>query len=287
MNPRKQQITAQRKDILEALDEYIYLTTKQLYAVLPKQGKATQGTWERGIRRATDLFEQAGFITHGPMYQERKNKRSGFATRLFVRFLTRQGAEKLAELRTQVGPGGIHVPPVPHYQRKPASLAHEAEISELHIALKKALKPPLKLHWLQKEIRKGTNPDAIFGIEDTSKPRDKSTYWFFVEIEKSRQGHWENGQSQLVTKLQSYDRYRMKGEVTKDWSYIRDFRVIVQVETSERMVNLLRKLSPILPHRSIWITSKELIEEKGILGSVFYTPKDFKDTSHSLTDLVR
>jgi hypothetical protein len=287
MIPQTQQITAQRKSILEALDEYVFLTTRQLYSVLPKQGTATQATWERGIRRAADLFEGAGFITHGPMYEERKNKRSGFATRLFVRFLTRKGAEKLAEFRTHVGAAGVRIPPVPHYQRKPASLAHEATISDLHISLKKGLTAPLRLHWRQKEIRKGTNPDAIFGIEDALKPRDKSTYWFFVEIEKSRQGHWQNGQSQLVTKLQSYDRYRATGDVTKDWPYIRDFRVIVQVETSERMVNLLKKLSPVLPHRAIWITSRELVEDIGILGSVFYTPKDFKDGSHSLLDLLR
>ncbi len=288
MNPRTQIITDLRREILEKLDTYIYLSTPQCYQVIPKRGEGRQETWERALRRALQLTEDAGFITHGPTYEEKKNKRSGFATRKWVYFLTREGAEALAELRSEITAGGIKVSPVPHYQRKPASLAHETAITEFHIALAEALsKTKCKLHWIQKDTRKGTNPDAIFGIEDTTRARDKSTHWFFLEMELSRPGNWKEGESQKVRKLKHYDTYRRGGELRKDWPFIGDFRVIFHEETNERMTNLLKKLAGILPYRFIWITSKELIQERGILEKVFFTPRNYKERANSILDLTQ
>lgn len=295
-SPRTQIITDLRRDILEALDKYIYLSTPQTYRVIPKRGTGRQETWERALRRALQLSEDAGFITHGPTYEEKKNKRSGFATRKWVYFLTRDGAEKLAELRSSVTPGGIKVPPVPHYQRKPLSLEHETGVSERHISLAEAIRtqPNLVLHAICNDLKKLEFPqaDRIFGIENTAAPRYSSTNWFMYEKERSRpnavrQTDDFGKQAGIVRKLIAYDKARKERSASKHWSFIADFRVVMELETNERMMNLLKKLAGILPYRFLWITSKELIQEKGILEKVFYTPKDWKERSASFLDLTQ
>jgi Replication-relaxation len=288
VTPRTQHITELRRDILEALDKYIFLTILQAFQVLPARGKGTEDTRVRALKRALHLLEDAGYVTHCPMYEEKRNTRSGFATRRFVYYMTRKGAEKLAAQRVKLTSAGIQIPKVPNYQRKPASLAHEAAITEFHISLEEAFQRHqyLKLHWFQKGIRKTTNPDAIFGIQDTRKPREKSTVWFFLEMEMSRAGNWKYGHDQKVRKLKRYEEYRRRGDVKRDWAFIADFRVIFHEETNGRMLNLLKKLEPLLPHRFIWLTSTELVREKGVLARVFYTPRDFKERSISILDLL-
>lgn len=276
MNPRADRITDLRKEILHALDRYLFASRPQLYRIIEKRGEGKQETWERAVRRALDLLERAGYITHGAVYEDNRASRQQVIRR-WVHYLTKKGAAAIA--------GGKP----PHHERKPASLLHEEAVTEFHLELEQALKahPSLKFHWLQRDIRKGTNPDAIFGIEDTTKPIDRSTHWFFLEIERCRAGNWKNGHDQKVRKLQRYTEYRTSGRLTRDWSFIGDFRVIFREETNERMMNLLRKLAPLLPYRFIWITSKELVREKGILERVFATPRDFRDSATLFLDLLQ
>jgi hypothetical protein len=289
MSAPTQVITDLRREILDKLDAYIYLTVAQCLRLIPKRGAGKYDTWEGSMKRALHLSEQAGLITHGQIYEERRNKRSGFATRRFVYFLTRPGAERLQQLRNVPTDHGITVPGVPHYQRRPASLAHEVTIVEFRIMLEEALRehPNLKLHWIQKDIRKGTNPDAIFGIENTAKPREKSTHWFFLEVELSRAGNWKGGESQKMRKAARYEEYRRTHEVTKDWPFIGDMRVIFHEETTERMLNVLRHFSLKLPYRFLWVTSKELLKDAGGLAPIFYTPKDYRQAACSFVQLVQ
>jgi hypothetical protein len=278
--PRIYEVTELRQQILEALDKYVFASRPQLYRIIPKRGDGKQETWERALRRALDLMERAGQITHGPIYEDGAGSQRHIIRR-WVHYLTRRGAEALAGSRADSK--------VPYYQRKPVSLLHEEAISGFHLQLEEALKKfsALKLHWFQKDIKKGTSPDAIFGIEDTTKPRDKSTHWFFLEMEMSRAGNWKGAYDQKVRKAKHYYQYRNSRELTKDWSYIVDCRVIFHETTTERMHNLLHKFGKLLPCRFLWVTSKEEINAKGILDKVFYTPKDWKERSQSILDLTQ
>jgi len=285
---RTYSVSELRREIIEKLDTYIYLTLGQCLRVIDKRGVGKRETWERAMRRALRLTEQAGSITHGQVYEEGKNRRSGFATRRFVYYLTEQGAQQLAHLRTEATDAGIRVATAPHYQRRPVSLLHEIGITDFHITLAQAIRDVqhLRLHWIQRDTRRGTNPDAIFGIENTAMPRDRSTHWFFLEIELSRAGNWRNGESQKLRKAKRYDEYRRSHELTRDWTFIGDMRVIFHEETTERMVNVLKRFAPNLPYRFLWVTSKELITGKGVMSSVFYSPADYSDMSHSFAQLI-
>lgn len=259
MNPRTQIITKLRQEITDLLAEYYYLRTEHFYPLLD----ASTDTRKRAIRRALQLMRKARLVTAEYIFKYKDHSRGGFPHTSFVYYL--EG------------------------KRSPFSLAHDIDITEFHLALTAALKlhPYLKLHWLQDDLRKTTNPDAIFGIQDTRKPKDKSTHWFFLEIEKSRQGHWKKHEnSGLVQKLTRYDNYRGSRELKADYSYIGDFRVVVTMETPERTVNLLRKLSSLLPYRFIWITTPEAVKQKGALAGIYFTPKDFENKSYSFLDLL-
>lgn len=276
MNPRARRVTELRREILEALDRFVFASRPQLYRILEKRGEGKRETWERAVRRALDLMERAGYITHGAVYEDNSASRQQVIRR-WIHYLTKKGAAAIAAGK------------VPYYQRKPASLLHEEAITEFHMGLERALKshPLLKLHWLQKDIRKDTNPDAIFGIENTTKPKAQSTYWFFLEIERCRPGNWKDGEDQKLRKLKRYAGYRRSGQLWVDWPFIGDFRVIFREETTERMMNLLKKLAGVLPHRFIWITSKDFLMEKGLLGNAFYAPSDFQERSNSILDLLQ
>jgi hypothetical protein len=85
--------------------------------------------------------------------------------------------------------------------------------------------------------RLSINPDAFFGMTDADRPVDRNTDYFFLEVERSRQHGYKNGESALVRKVQAYEAYARQGRHRESWG-IDGFRVLVVVPTIERATNL-------------------------------------------------
>jgi hypothetical protein len=147
------------------------------------------------------------------------------------------------------------------------------EITSFHIALRKY---PGKLWWKQDDLKKTVYPDAVFGLaKDSVSP----AAYFFLEIEKSRQGHYREGDSGLITKLKRYAAYRRSADCRREFKHFDDFRVIVIVANAERRNNLLKTLSAVLPYSFIWVTTEAEYKES-VLGSIFRTPKDHERVAY-------
>jgi hypothetical protein len=250
-------LTRQRTRVLGLLDEYTYLRTKHFYELLPNEGSATNETWERGIRRCLQLAEGVGLLTHEEVHERLPNSRSGFnhSESIYYRY----------------------------GKRSPHSLNHDIAITEFHLALKRAVgKFGVQLFWRQVDLRRGgLNPDAFFALHPGS---ERAKHWFFLEVETSRQGHYRrNENSALVQKLRAYDDLT-SDQVAKDWNFD-DFRVIVLVKNAARAVNLIRKLSAVLPYRFIWIGANDSVLRHGACSGVFFTPSDYHQASYSLLDV--
>lgn len=240
-NNRCDIVTPGRQAVIDALAEYSYLRTEHFYTLL----SASNETRRRAVRRLLTLLRRSGYVTAEAIFEYRAHGRGGFPHTSFVYYLTPKGAAHAQG-------------DAPCVVRSPASLPHDVAVSEVHLALAAdvARLPHARLHWLHGSLKTNVNPDAIFGIEDLRRPSGSSTFWFFLELERSRQGHWRRGQdSGLVQKLRRYAQYRSSAEHRRDWPFIGDFRVLVAVANERRAVNLDQKLRTISPARPIWITS--------------------------------
>jgi hypothetical protein len=256
-------ITPQRKRLLEILGEYRYLSTAQTSLLLRPEKPAS--SFERGIRRMLTLLHRAGLVRRG-YFLETESERLPVVPP-FCYWLSRDGAGALD--------GGFVA------GRTPYSLAHEIRISRFHIALNRiAAAVPFIVHWRQHDLRKTVNPDALFALTDTRLPREASTRYYFLEVERSRQGHYRGGESGLITKLRRYVLYRRSPECRKDWRHFSDFRVIVVLRNESRERNLLSKLASLLPDDAIWTTTLATAEEG--CAFVFRTPCDYQTATHCL-----
>lgn len=267
-------MTPLRTQIVAFLHEYRYLRTEHFYSLL----EATTETRKRAIRRALQLMRQARLLAAGHLFEYRANSRGGFPHTSFVYYLAPRGAALAGECPSSVV--------------SPYSLPHEIEITECHLALSDAIVASrhLELHWIQANTRKHTNPDAIFGLEDRRREKRESTHWFFLEVERSRQGHYRRGwgelkHSGLVQKLIRYQQYRRSPELKANWPFIADFRVLVVVHNELRARNLLEKLHVVLPSPAIWIITRDAVTD-AFAAAVFATPHRL-DERRSLADLFR
>lgn len=164
------------------------------------------------------------------------------------------------------------------------TLDHELEITSFHIALVRFCRNNnLTLYWQQKDLKRGIHPDALFALTDPSKPDGRNTYYFFLEVERSKLGQYRIGDPSIVRKLERYARYYDSDQCAKDWNF-RGFRVVVVQQTDERVANLLRALSARLPYRTLWLTS-ETRYRRDLGASIFFTPKDHAQQSYSLLSL--
>jgi hypothetical protein len=189
--------------------------------------------------------------------------------------------------------------PVPHYEfcyrlskhgtkavwgagtkeKTPYSLDHDREITQFHIELAQNWNNDT-LYWQQRNLKKPVYPDALFALS-----RDgAAAHYFFLEVEKSRAGHYRSGESSLEAKLKRYARYRKTIGCRRDWVYFDDFRVVVVMRNEKRRLNLLQKLRTAIPHHFVWTTTEDLYRGD-ILGQIFLTPKDFGERTHSLLEL--
>jgi len=141
----------------------------------------------------------------------------------------------------------------------PRTLDHEHEISRFHFAVKEFCgSKQLDLYWRQHDLKKAVHPDALFAITDPLKPDGENTFYYFLEIERSKLGKYMNGEPQLLRKLVKYYEYYNSEECLGDWDDFNQFRVIVVVRTEARRRNLLTHLSDHYKHRMFWITTAEL-----------------------------
>lgn len=118
------------------------------------------------------------------------------------------------------------------------------------------------------------NPDAVFGLTDSAKQKDSRSHYYFLELEKSRQGHYRDGLSLLMKKVDAYFNYFNSDKCEREWKWFRQFRVILVLRNEQRRRNLLAKLSERYHHRMFWVITEELYKYD-IHGRIFQTPRDY------------
>jgi hypothetical protein len=258
----RQFLTPQRREVLQLLADYQYLRTPDFYHLMKRSGPHE----ERGVRRLLMLLAQAGLV-------ERSRHAVDDPTDPFLRYqhcyrLTRAGQRVI---------GGGHAA----VEKSPASIDHELAITDFHIALAEWTPVTHRIYWRQTDLKRSVNPDALFAVTDTTKPREQSTIYYFLEVEYSRQGHYRAGDSGLLAKLRRYAEYRRAEACRREWQHFGDFRVVVVLRTRERQENLLRVLAERLPTTAIWTTTAEDVA-RDITGPIFRAPPNSNDTAHSL-----
>jgi hypothetical protein len=265
-------LTYNRKTILELLGEHPYLTTTQFYELLKEhiEFRGTYDSYKRNIRAILRNATRAGYVKRDylaptPSADDPYNLEHR-PDRPFCYRLTGKG-------KTVLG-----MPGRKNLEKSPASLSHEAEITAYHIALKTFIEDK-SLFWKQADIKRTVNPDALFAIK-----KDGKGHWFFLEVEKSRQGNQRDGKSGLERKCERYDKYRGSDQCKKDYQHFSDFRLVIVFATMERQANFLAKISKALPYRWIW-TTNETDYRKDAGGKIYLTPKDFKTATYSLLQL--
>jgi Fe2+ or Zn2+ uptake regulation protein len=154
------------------------------------------------------------------------------------------------------------------------TLDHELEISYFHIPLKYLCQQcGWTLYWQQTDLKtKTVHPDAYFAITDPTKPENRNTHHFFLEVERSKVSNYRDGEPSIIRKLEKYYNLFDTPQCEKDWG-VRQFRVIVVQRTQERRRNLCNAFQEKYRHRMFWLTTKSLYRQD--LGAeVFLTPRD-------------
>jgi hypothetical protein len=163
---------------------------------------------------AADFFA-LGYLRRAPLVDYEAH--SHFLQYEFIYWLSRSGLNLARKLGLDNGFARATGEKSPH------SLVHEDEITSFHLELKKL---PYQLSWRQRDLKRTVNPDALFGLTDPSKPAGLNTHWYFLEIEKSRQGHYRTGESALLKRVDAYFRYFNSNKCESEWKRFRKFRVI-------------------------------------------------------------
>jgi hypothetical protein len=250
-------LTEKRAKFLQLFRNTPHITTEQAY-VLTEAQTATQ---QRATRRFLKLMSDAGFLLRELIVTK---STSPFPHFQYSYRLSKHGAKEVHKKYSA--------------EKSPASLSHDSEITSFHIALQKY---PGKLWWKQDDLKKTVYPDAVFGLaKDSASP----AAYFFLEIEKSRQGHYRDGDSGLITKLKRYAAYRRSADCRREFKHFDDFRVVIIVANVERRNNLLNRLSVVLPQGFVWVTTESEYKEN-VLGNIFRTPKDRERFFYSFSDV--
>lgn len=265
--------TASRRDILSLLARYSNLTTNDFYRLLPPPSPERQDSHERDTRRTLRDFTNRGFLVRRRWFDDERND-TPFPVAVSVYGLSKEGL-RLAREKGIANGTGKHADDT---SRRNESVGHELEITRFHIAVDSL---PRKVLWRQSDLRRGVNPDALFAV---AQPDGASAYYYFLEIEKSRQGHYEDGESGLMKKLGRYYEYQGSEECRRDWKHFERFRVIVVLKNDDRRRNLLKALAGRYKTRTFWVTTEPLYREKPA-GPIFLTPKDHDAKAYSFLDI--
>lgn len=169
-----------------------------------------------------------------------------------------------------------------HSQR---TLDHELEISMFHFALKELCKRKyLALYWQQDDLKCTVNPDAMFAITNPALPDDKNTFYYFLEIERAKMGHYQDGESSIMRKLGKFYEYYDSTDCKKEWGSFQHFRVVIIQRSEDRRNNLLQELHLRFNHRMFWLTTEQLYKED-IGALIFSNPKDRNAKLYSFLDV--
>jgi DNA-binding transcriptional ArsR family regulator len=263
-------LTNKTRNTLAALAEYYCLRVKDLAAILRERDPNDSDT--RSFNYTLSVLRQAGLVNRLP-YLDLGRADGGIA---YVYGLSDKGVKYVREFYDDRSKAFDH-----HSQR---TLDHELEISLFHMALKRMCKAKgLTLYWQQDDLKCTVNPDAMFAITNPSKPEGQNTLYYFLEIERAKLGHYQNGESSIMRKLGAYYAYYDTPKCSKEWQFSR-FRVIVIQSSPIRRANLLKELNKTHNHRMFWLTTESLYQNY-LDGQIFSTPKDYLERSYSLSDI--
>lgn len=88
-----------------------------------------------------------------------------------------------------------------------------------------------------------------------------------LEIVKSGQSGYKQGESSLVAKLKTYDAQK--------------YRTLVVMPTTQRVANFLSKIEDELPSSRLWFTD-EASYQNDIMGKIWWTPRNFRERQYSI-----
>ncbi len=281
-NNRRQKafkFTPLRRAFLGLLVKYVNLTTNDLYRLIPRQpagsseeDRRRRESHERSVRQALRTFAAQGFLVRRRWFDDERTD-TPFPVAVSVYSLSKEGL-RLAQERGSGNGQGKHAE---DSSRGNESVGHELAITRFHMALERL---PRKVLWRQTELRRTVNPDALFEIVE---PDGRGAYYYFLEIEKSKQGHYRDGESGLLKKLRRYQEYQGTEACKREWKHFDRFRVIVMVKNEERRQNLLLALSRRCNTRMLWLAT-EAACAADIGGKIFLTPRDYRDRAYSFLD---
>ena len=272
-------VTPLRRALLDLLTRYVNLTTNDFYRLIPREyggaaeeDKRKQESHERSIRQALRTMAGYGFLVRRRWFDDERTD-TLFPAVVSVYSLSKEGLK----LAREKGIGDGHGKHAEDSSRRNEPIEHELGITRFHLAVDTL---PRRILWRQVDLRRTVNPDALFELIEAD---GKGAYYYFLEVEKSKQGHYEDGESGLMKKLGRYYRYRGSEECTRDWKHFRRFRVVVVVQNEERRRNLLQRLAEKWPTRAFWITTRKAYQQN-IAGAIFFTPRDYRDRAYSLVE---
>jgi len=253
--------------VLSNLAEFFCLSQHDLTTL--SYGKRTPST-ERATRRTVFLLEAEKLTEWRPL-APRIRKRGSVP---IIYGLSKKGLDLVVSENLSTAATKVFKP------NSDTLLPHEYEISVFHRRLKELCeKYSWKLYWQQRDLKCSVNPDACFGIT-----AERGTFWYFLEVEKTKPGGWKNGESKIMRHLGRYYGYFGSDRCEREWANFRKFRVIIVQRNEERRANLLRALAGKYPHRMFWLTTEDLYK-KDIGAEIFKTPKDFDSACYSFQTL--
>lgn len=219
------------------------------------------------MRRTLQLLQDEGLVHAEEHFVPHSAERRGrwMGTTIYVYGLTDKGVRQY---------GGKSFD-----EHSARTLDHELEISLFHVALKTYCdRNNIKLYWQQSDLKRGIHPDALFKLI-----RDGQQLSFFLEIEKSKNSKYIDGEPNIIRKLARYSDHYDTDACLNDWGF-RKFRVIVVQTNDTRRQNLLQVLREKLNHRMFWLTMEQAYKSD-ITGPIFQTPKDDSHNTYSFLSL--
>jgi Replication-relaxation len=275
--PKGFKFTPLRRSFFELLIRYVNLTTNDFYRLVPRAMSADprragkqQASHERTIRHALRMFAGQGFLVRRRWFDDERTD-TPFPVAVSVYSLSKEGLR----LAREKGIGNGRGKHAEDNSRRNESVEHELAITRFHFAVDSL---PRKVLWRQVDLKRTVNPDALFEIVE---PDGRGAYYYFLEIEKSKQGNYRDSESGLIKKLRRYYEYQGSEACKHEWNNFNRFRVVVVVKNDERRKNLLLALAEMSNTRFFWITT-EPAYQADISGAIFLTSRDHRERAYSL-----
>lgn len=246
-------LTKNRIFILKQLVDKQYLTSSDFYKLLSGS--------ERGIRRVLTDFTKHGYIQRRPLVHDKS-----FEGRVvhweYIYWLTQKGVQKAREL--DLDPKRIGKA---NDEKSPHSLPHDRLVVDFRLRLEASCGGIWwRQHGLYHDFHRGrVNPDALFYL---------APYYYFLEIERSKQGKYIDGKSELMRKVEGYLAYADASQRSyqEKWPSIRGFFVLFVVKNAVRRDNFVKKLKHAYPYRLYWVGTQGDVEHN-LLGDIWHSPQ--------------